>query len=88
MEVALLISICNSLDDKKLFDAFTELQIFIDRIKASKRSCIYVNKSNQIIWWCFPLANRKKGRKEFQWEASKSFQMTSDGATRFNVTMR
>ena len=28
------------------------------------------------------LANRKKGRKEFQWEASKTFQMTSDDATR------
>ena len=29
---------------------------------------------------------KKKGRKEFQWEAWNPFQMTSDGATRFNVT--
>ena len=35
---------------------------------------------------CEMLANRKKGRKEFQLEAWNLFQMTSDGATRFHVT--
>ena len=44
---------------------------------------------SDVIWKkvsCLPLANRKKGRKEFQWEAWNLFQMMSDGATRFDVT--
>ena len=32
------------------------------------------------------MANKKKGRKEFQWEAWNLFQMTSYGETHFNVT--
>ena len=31
------------------------------------------------------MADRKKGRKEFQWEAWNLFQMASDGSTGFNV---
>ena len=36
---------------------------------------------------CLPLANRKKGRKEFQSEAWNLFEIPSDGATCFNVTI-
>ena len=35
---------------------------------------------------CLSLANRKKGRKEFQWKAWNLFQMTADGDTHFSVT--